>query len=219
MPGRNVEYSDVGFIILWAAAERAAEEPLFRLLDRRVYGPLGMFSTTFLPGTRCDRCAPTAKRADGTEIRGRVHDPSAFRLGGVSGNAGLFSTVHDIGRFASMLANGGELDGVRILRPETIRLFAQRQAAAGTRALGWDTPNRDGTGAAGLQLSPRAFGHTGFTGTSLWIDPDRGTWAVLLSNRTFEPRGPNRIQAVRRSVHDWVSLAATGSVAGTGFAR
>jgi serine-type D-Ala-D-Ala carboxypeptidase len=219
LPGRRVEYSDIGFIILWAAAERAAEEPLFRLLDRRVYGPLGMFSTTFLPGEFCDRCAPTLRRADGTLIRGRVHDPTAFRLGGVTGNAGLFSTAHDMARFASMLANGGELDGVRVLREETVRSFAQRQAGAGTRALGWDTPSRDGTGAAGLQLSPRAFGHTGFTGTSLWIDPDRGTWTVLLSNRTFEPRGANRIQAVRRSVHDWVSLAATGTVAGPVLAR
>jgi len=216
LPGQVVEYTDIGFVVLWAAAENAAGEPLFRLLDRRVFGPLGMFSTTFLPGELCSRCAPTARRPDGSEIRGRVHDPTAFRLGGVTGNAGLFSTVHDIGRFAAMLASGGELDGVRVLREETIREFSRRQAGAGTRALGWDTPNRNGTGAAGLQLSARAFGHTGFTGTSLWIDPDRGTWAVLLANRTYQPRGANRIQAVRRSVHDWVSLAATGP--GTGGA-
>jgi serine-type D-Ala-D-Ala carboxypeptidase len=218
-PGSRVEYSDIGFIVLWAAAERAAEEPLFRLLDRRVFGPLGMYSTTFLPGTLCSRCAPTARRPDGSEIRGRVHDPTAFRLGGVTGNAGLFASVHDVARFAAMLASGGQLDGVRVLRAETIRTFTGRQSGAGTRALGWDTPSRDGTGAAGLQLSPRAFGHTGFTGTSLWVDPDRGTWVVLLSNRTFEPRGANRIQAVRRSVHDWASLAATGMGAGPALAR
>jgi CubicO group peptidase (beta-lactamase class C family) len=219
VPGSKVEYSDIGFVVLWAAAERASDEPLFRLLDRRVFGPLGMYSTTFIPGTLCSRCAPTARRPDGSEIRGRVHDPTAFRLGGITGNAGLFSTAHDIGRFAAMLAGGGELDGVRVLREETIRTFARRQPSAGTRALGWDTPSRDGTGAAGLQLSPRSFGHTGFTGTSLWIDPDRGTWVVLLSNRTFEPRGANRIQAVRRSVHDWASLAVTASGTGPGLAR
>lgn len=218
-PGQRVEYSDIGFVVLWAAAEQASDEPLFRLLDRRVFGPLGMFSTTYLPGTLCSRCAPTARRPDGSEIRGRVHDPTAFRLGGVTGNAGLFSTAHDIGRFAAMLASGGELDGVRVLQEETIRTFGRRQPGAGTRALGWDTPNRDGTGAAGVQLSPRAFGHTGFTGTSLWVDPDRGTWIVLLSNRTFEPRGPNRIQAVRRSVHDFASLAVTGAGAGPALAR
>jgi serine-type D-Ala-D-Ala carboxypeptidase len=219
LPGQKVEYSDIGFVVLWAAAERAADEPLFRLLDRRVFGPLGMFSTTYLPGALCSRCAPTARRPDGSEIRGRVHDPTAFRLGGVTGNAGLFATAHDVGRFAAMMANGGELDGVRVLQEETIRSFTRRQSGARTRALGWDTPNRDGTGAAGLQISSRAFGHTGFTGTSLWIDPDRGTWIVLLSNRTFEPRGANRIQAVRRSIHDWVSLAATGSGSGPTFAR
>jgi serine-type D-Ala-D-Ala carboxypeptidase len=219
LPGQKVEYSDIGFVVLWAAAEQAAEEPLFRLLDRRVFGPLSMFSTTFLPGVLCVRCAPTARRPDGSEIRGRVHDPTAFRLGGVTGNAGLFSTAHDVGRFAAMLANGGELDGVRVLQEETIRAFTRRQPGAGTRALGWDTPTRDGTGAAGLQISPRAFGHTGFTGTSLWIDPDRGTWTVLLSNRTYDPRGDNRIQAVRRSVHDFVSLAATGGGSGPALAR
>jgi serine-type D-Ala-D-Ala carboxypeptidase len=218
-PGQRVEYSDIGFVVLWAAAERAAEEPLFRLLDRRVFSPLGMFSTTYLPGERCPRCAPTALRPDGSEIRGRVHDPTALRLGGVTGNAGLFSTAHDIGRFAAMMASGGELDGVRVLRDETIREFTRRQPGAGTRALGWDTPARDGTGAAGQQISPRAFGHTGFTGTSLWIDPDRGTWTVLLSNRTYAPRAANRIQAVRRSMHDFVALAATGSGYGPAYAR
>jgi serine-type D-Ala-D-Ala carboxypeptidase len=219
LPGQKVEYSDIGFVVLWAAAEQAADEPLFRLLDRRVFSRLGMYSTTYLPGALCSRCAPTARRPDGSEIRGRVHDPTAFRLGGVTGSAGLFATAHDVGRFAAMLASGGELDGVRVLREETIRTFTRRQAGAGTRALGWDTPSRDGTGAAGLQLSPRAFGHTGFTGTSLWVDPDRGTWIVLLSNRTFEPRGANRIQAVRRSVHDFVSIAATGTGSGSALAR
>jgi serine-type D-Ala-D-Ala carboxypeptidase len=218
-PGQRVEYSDVGFIVLWAAAEVAAEEPLFRLVDRRVFGPLGMHSTTFIPGEGCQRCAPTLRRRDGTEIRGRVHDPTAYRLGGVTGNAGLFSTAHDMARFAAMLASGGTLDGVRVLEEETIRTFTRRVPRAGTRALGWDTPSLDGTGAAGLQISSRAFGHTGFTGTSMWIDPDRGSWVVLLSNRTYDPRTANRIQAVRRSIHDWVSLAANSNWSGPVLAR
>jgi CubicO group peptidase (beta-lactamase class C family) len=212
-PGADVEYSDVGFVVLYAAAEQAAGEPLWRLLDRRVYGPLGMRSTTFLPGEGCERCAPTFRRADGSAAAGRVHDPIANRLGGIAGNAGLFSTAHDLARFAAMLANGGELDGVKVLRASTVHDFAQRQPGAGTRALGWDTPSGAGSGAAGGKISEMAFGHTGFTGTSLWIDPERGTWAVLLSNRVFEPRAnTNRIQAVRRSVHDWVAVAGdTGS--------
>lgn len=210
-PGLRVEYSDVGFIILWAVAEAAAGEPLYRLLDTRVYGPLGMRSTTFVPGAACRRCAPTGLRADGGEHRGVVHDPLARQFGGITGNAGLFSTVHDVARFAAMLAGGGQLDGIRILREETVREFTTRQPHAGTRALGWDTPDPRGSGAAGLRISPRAFGHTGFTGTSLWIDPDRGTWVVILSNRTFEPRASGRIQALRRTVNDWVASATNES--------
>jgi serine-type D-Ala-D-Ala carboxypeptidase len=207
--GSQVVYSDVGFIVLWAVAERAAGEPLYRMLDRRVFGPLQMLSTTFLPGQWCERCAPTEQRKDGTEIRGVVHDPNARRLGGIAGHAGLFATVHDLTRFAAMMANGGELDGVRVLEERTIREFTRRQPGAGTRALGWDTSSRSASGgASGVRMSPQAYGHTGFTGTSLWIDPDRGTWVVLLSNRTYQPQGPNRIQAVRRSVHDLVATAA-----------
>jgi CubicO group peptidase (beta-lactamase class C family) len=216
-PGVKVEYSDIGFVVLWAAAERAAGEPLHRLLDRRVFGPLEMRLTTFLPGSSCVSCVPTERRKDGTVIRGRVHDPTAYRLGGIAGNAGLFSTAHDLARFAAMMANGGQLDGVRVLKRSTIEQFTRRQPGAGTRALGWDTPARTGTGAAGLRISPRAYGHTGFTGTSLWIDPDRGTWTVLLSNRTYAPKASNQIQSVRRSVHDWVSTSYdVGPVVATG---
>ncbi len=207
LPGAKVEYSDIGFVVLWAMAERVAGEPLYRMLDRRVYGPLEMRLTTFMPGQPCASCVPTERRTNGTMIRGRVHDPTAYRLGGIAGNAGLFSSAHDLARFAAMLASGGELDGVRVLRAETVEQFTRRQPGAGTRALGWDTPAPDGTGAGGLGISPRGFGHTGFTGTSLWVDPDRGSWVVLLSNRTFEPRASNKIQAIRRRLHDWVSMA------------
>jgi CubicO group peptidase (beta-lactamase class C family) len=205
--GERMEYSDIGFIVLWRVAEAAADEPLYRLLDRRVLGPLGMRSATFLPGNGCN-CAPTLRNRDGTEIRGHVHDPNARRLGGVAGHAGLFATAHDVALFAAMLAQEGEHAGVRIFWPETVRYFTARQEGAGTRALGWDTANGSGrTGAAGERISPRAFGHTGFTGTSLWVDPDRGTWTVLLSNRTYDPRGGNQIQQVRRTVHDLVTAA------------
>ncbi|HEX8392781.1 MAG TPA: serine hydrolase domain-containing protein [Longimicrobium sp.] len=215
-PGMRVEYSDVGFVVLFAAAERAAGEPLYRLLDRRVFAPLGMNHTSYVYGEGCWNCAATS-RALGMGYRGKVHDPIARRLGGLAGNAGLFSTGHDLARFASMMANGGELDGVRIFRESTVRMFTARQPGTGTRALGWDTPSAPGTGAAGAHVSPNSFGHTGFTGTSIWIDAERGTWVVLLANRTYED-GPNRMQTLRRTVHDRVADAvrpeSTGNVGG-----
>lgn len=210
-PGMQVEYSDVGFVVLFAAAERAAGEPLYRLLDRRVFERLGMLSTTFVMGEGCLRCAGTS-RTRGDAFRGKVHDPISRRLGGISGNAGLFSTAHDLARFAAMMANGGELNGVRIFRQSTVRTFTQRQPGTGTRALGWDTPGAPGTGASGTRVSDRSFGHTGFTGTSIWIDPDRGTWVVLLANRTYE-EGPNRMQALRRTLHDRVTDSVRGQPA------
>ena len=203
-PGQGVEYSDIGFIVLWAAAETRSDVPIPELLRRRVFEPLGMWSTGFLPGESCVRCAPTLERPG---FQGVVHDPTARLLGGVAGSAGLFSTVHDLSRFAAMLASRGELHGVRVLQPATLDLFTQRQPNAGTRALGWDTPDPSGEGAAGLRISPSSFGHTGFTGTSLWVDPDRGTWVVLLTNRTFAPRGPNRMQQLRREINDRVAVS------------
>jgi CubicO group peptidase (beta-lactamase class C family) len=207
-PGENMVYSDVGFVVLYAAAEKAAGEPLDELLQRRVFKPLGMISTGYLPGGEaCDRCSPSYRKGDGTPVRGKVHDPTARKLGGVAGNAGLFSTAADLARFAAMLAEGGELEGVRIFSQETIRQFTTRQQDAGNRALGWETPKQRG-GSSGGQVSRKAFGHTGFTGTSMWIDPERGTWTVLLANRTFDPHASNRIQALRRAVNDRIAEAA-----------
>jgi CubicO group peptidase (beta-lactamase class C family) len=153
----------------------------------------------------------------GEAFRGHVHDPISRRLGGIAGNAGLFSTAHDLARFAAMLANGGELDGVRVLQASTIRMFTQRQPGTGTRALGWDTPGRPGTNMFGVRCSDHSFGHTGYTGTSIWIDPDLGTWVVLLANRTFDTEGNNRMQALRRAVADHVVAAAQyGQMAAAG---
>jgi len=205
-PGSRALYSDLSMVVLFAVAERAAGEPVYRLLDRRIFTPLSMRSTTYVPGDPCDRCAASIRGNAG--FRGRVHDPIARQLGGFSGNAGLFSTAHDLARFAAMLAGEGELNGVRVLRASTVREFTRRQPGAGTRALGWDTPTGGDSGAAGSRISPTAFGHTGYTGTSLWVDPERGTWVVLLANRTYDPQGANRIQALRRSVHDLVARAS-----------
>jgi CubicO group peptidase (beta-lactamase class C family) len=216
-PGERMVYSDVGFVVLYAAAERAAGQPLPRMLQDSVFGPLGMVNTRYNPGGEaCDRCSPSYRKDDGTPVRGKVHDPTARKLGGVAGNAGLFSTAADLARFAAMLANGGELDSVRVFREETIRQFTARQPNAGNRALGWETPKESG-GSSGGQVSRKAFGHTGFTGTSLWVDPDSRTWTVLLTNRTFDPHASNRIQALRRAVNDRVAEAAELADAGGGL--
>lgn len=209
-PGTEVEYSDLGFIVLWYALEEMAGEPLPDLLTRRIYAPLGMRSTRFNPGRGCRSCAPTKLLKNGTVVRGVVHDPLAEALAGRAGHAGLFSTSHDPARFAAMLANGGELDGVRIFEEETIRLFTTPQPGADSRALGWDTPSQDPEAietSTVQSLSPHAFGHYGFTGTSLWVDPATGLWIVALSNRVYAPRARNGIRELRRAVHDHLALA------------
>lgn len=204
-PGESVLYSDVGFIVLGEAARRAAGEPLEALLRRRVWEPLGMRATRTQPGLLCPACAPTLSLSDGTPFAGRTNDPVARELGGVTGNAGLFSTAHDVGRWTAMVANGGALDGVRVLRESTLREFTR--VHRGTRALGFEVFCREGTvpNHESCKTPPYAYGHTGFTGTSVWIEPERGTWTVLLTNRTYLPRASNRIRRTRRALFETVA--------------
>jgi serine-type D-Ala-D-Ala carboxypeptidase len=199
--GARVEYSDVGFVLLWEAAERAAGEPFAQYLEHKLYAPLGMHSTSFSPGLDCEVCAPTGRLRDQSLYRGRPFDPLAQRLDGVSGNSGLFSSARDLGRFAAMIVNGGELEGVRVLSEEAVREFVGSQPVGGRYRLGWEVfcDEAQETPAGGC-ARPRAIGHTGWTGTSLHIEPESGIWVVLLTNRTYEPRAPNRIQQVRRDV-------------------
>jgi CubicO group peptidase (beta-lactamase class C family) len=202
-PGDMVLYSDVGFVILGRVVERAAGEPMDSLLQRRVWGPLGMSSTRFQPGRSCRQCAPTLTLEDGAPFAGVTNDPLARRLGGKTGNAGLFSTAHDVARYAAMLAGGGLLDGVRVVQESTLHEFTRPQPGDGTRALGFEVFCREGTvpDEKGCR-TPYAFGHTGYTGTSLWVDPTRGIWVVLLSNRSYDPQASNDIQVVRRRIFD-----------------
>jgi CubicO group peptidase (beta-lactamase class C family) len=213
-PGASVLYSDVGFVILFEAASRAAGEPVPTLLRRRVWGPLGMASTRYAPGILCRVCAPTLSLRDGRPFAGKTNDPLGRELGGVVGNAGLFSTAHDVGRFAAMLANGGELDGVRVLKAATIAEFARPRK--GTRALGFEWFCREGTVPYHEKCrEPYAFGHTGYTGTSIWIDPARGVWVALLTNRTYLPRAPaDRIRTVRRRLFETVAARRDTAAAG-----
>ncbi|HEU4559149.1 MAG TPA: serine hydrolase domain-containing protein [Longimicrobium sp.] len=205
-PGEEILYSDAGFAILGLAVGAAARQPLPTFLRKRVWEPLGMTHTRFQPGLPCDSCAPTLTLDDGTPFAGKTNDPFARELGGITGNAGLFGTVADVARWTAMIANGGELNGVRIVRPETLRQFIQVQPDAGTRALGFEWFCREGTvpDHKGCK-EPYAYGHTGYPGVSVWIEPGRGTWVVLLSNRTYMPRAPNQIRRVRRQLFNIVT--------------
>jgi hypothetical protein len=167
-----------------------------------------MTQTTYRPsGSLRARIAPTEVTPPrGYPLQGEVHDENAYALGGVAGHAGLFSTASDIAVFAQLMLNGGSYNGVRVVSDSAVRLFTRR--TAGTRALGWDTCA--GNGGCGQYLSERAFGHTGYTGTSLWIDPDREMFVVLLTNRVHAARArrPAKvISDVRADLADAAALA------------
>src|SRR5688572_103455 len=205
VPGVRMVYSDLGAIILGVVVERVSGEALDAYLSRHVFGPLRMTSTQYIPPPALlPRIAPTEYDPwRQRHIRGEVHDENAYSLGQVSGHAGLFSTGHDVARLARMYLEGGSLDGARIVSPETIRRFTTVQdSTVSNRALGWETPN--GTNSAGRLMKRPAFGHTGFTGTSIWIDPSRDLFVVLLTNRVNPTRQNPRISGVRTSLADAV---------------
>src|ERR1019366_3167869 len=209
-PGHGQVYSDLGADILGWVVEAAAGMPLDRFLADRVFTPLGMHDTGFRPSdSLVYRIAPTeVSPPRGYPVRGEVHDENAFALGGVAGHAGLFGTASDLAVFAQMMLNGGTYDGVRIVSDSAVRLFTAR--ASGDRALGWEVA--DGTHGAGSYLSGSAYGHTGVTGTSLWIDPDREMFVILLTNRVHAARAkrPAKVIAdVRADLADAAALAVT----------
>jgi uncharacterized protein YbbC (DUF1343 family)/beta-glucosidase-like glycosyl hydrolase len=219
-PGARSKYSDLGLILLGEILERAAGQSLEEFTRERVFGPLGMKDTLYRPGPdRLARIAPT-ERDDwrGRVVRGEVHDENAFALGGVAAHAGLFGTAPDLARFAQMLLDGGAFEHRRIVARETVTRFTQRSTIVdSSRALGWDTKSPEGS-SAGTLLSASSFGHTGFTGTSLWIDPERELFVILLSNRVHPTRENNRIREVRPAIADAVvrALGLTVSVGNAG---
>jgi CubicO group peptidase (beta-lactamase class C family) len=202
-PGVRAEYSDIGFIILGVVLERLADESLDVFCQREIFGPLGMTHTTFNPTTALkDSIPPTADDRTFRHriIQGEVQDENASVLGGVAGHAGLFSTAEDLAIFAHAILNGG----YPILRSSTIELFSRRESAPeGTsRALGWDTPSAPSQ--SGKYFSPRSYGHLGYTGTSLWIDPERQLSISLLTNRTWPDCQNQAIKQVRPAFCDAV---------------
>jgi len=208
-PGSRSVYSDPGVILLGEILEQAAGQSLEAFVRARVFEPLGMRETQFRPPAELRfRIAPTEFDPwRGRLVHGEVHDENAFALGGVAPHAGLFSTAGDLARFAQMLLNGGTLEGRRIVSRETVELFTRKARIPGSdRALGWDTKSAEGSSAGSL-LSARSFGHTGFTGTSIWIDPERQLFIILLTNRVHPTRENNLIREVRPAMADAVASA------------
>ena len=208
-PGTRAAYSDIGFIVLGAVLERLAEDTLDGFCQREILGPLGMAHTVFNPPPAWrSSIPPTAddRAFRGRVIQGEVQDENASVLGGVAGHAGLFSTVADVATFAHAMLSGGR----PILRPETISFFTRRNSSPeGTsHALGWDTPSSPSQ--SGRYFSGSSFGHLGYTGTSLWIDPQRELSVTLLTNRTWPDCKDQAIKEVRPRFHDAIIEAVEG---------
>jgi CubicO group peptidase (beta-lactamase class C family) len=211
-PGTSMIYSDWDMILLQLVMERITGKTLDVLATEKIFGPLGMIDTQFHPPFSLrPRIAPTqVDDARGGLLWGTVHDENAWAMGGVAGHAGLFSTAKDLALFSMMILNGGEgVNGVRIVKPATIARWTARQGKESTRTLGWDSP--EGGSSAGQFFSPWSFGHTGFTGTSIWIDPEKDLFVVVLTNRV-NPTGNNtRHVQLRRDVADVVQQAVLGA--------
>lgn len=209
-PGTESRYSDFGPIILAEIVSRVSRLGFATYASRNIFEPLGMWNTGFRAVGRGVR--PEAVPTEDDRyfryriLQGEVHDENAWIMGGVAGHAGLFSTVADLTRFASMLAADGRVGGRQFLQPETIRLFttAVDSTRTHTRALGWDTKSPEGYSSAGQSFGPRSFGHTGFTGTSIWFDPDVSLFVILLTNRVYPTRNNRGHIPVRPALADLV---------------
>jgi CubicO group peptidase (beta-lactamase class C family) len=218
-PGMRMEYSDFNAILLGEIVRCTSGVPLDVFAAREIFTPLGLRQTMFRPPRRVvPRVAPTGVWR-GHPVAGVVNDQSAARLGGVAGHAGLFATATDVARFAQFMLREGTpppADGPRLLKAATVRAFtaiavpARRGASA--RTLGWEAlPTGETVSSAGTLFGPRSYGHTGWTGTSLWIDPDRGLFVLLLTNRAYAPRARRSftiLKEVRGRVADAAARAA-----------
>ena len=211
-PGAKVVYSCLGFILLGLILEKVAGEELDAFLQKALFDPLGMEDTCFNPKKNFGpekllRVAPTEATEDRGLLRGEVHDENAYCIGGVSGNAGLFSTAVDLAKFASMLLSGGVFQGRKILEQKTIELMTQNHTAPVTpnRGLGWLKKNPISSG--GSLLTDASYGHTGFTGTSMWLDPVLNVAIILLTNQVHPSRHQGGVAKLRSSFADAVVSA------------
>jgi beta-glucosidase-like glycosyl hydrolase/CubicO group peptidase (beta-lactamase class C family) len=203
--GDSTVYSDFGFIVLGKIIESITSSTLDTYLQTEFFEPLGMVNTFYNPaGEAVQRTAPTELDTVWRKklIQGTVHDETSALLGGVAGHAGLFSTASDLAVFVQMILSGGSYGGVQYLKPETIKLFTERKSLNVQRALGWDFKTLKGYTSAGNLFGNKSFGHTGFTGTSIWIDPERNLFVIFLTNRVHPARSNTKISKVRPALHD-----------------
>ncbi len=211
VPGTRADYSDIGYILLGEVLAAKAAKPLDVFVREEICASLGMTRTCFNPAPELKSEIPPTeddRRFRNSVIQGEVNDENAYVMGGVAGHAGLFAPATDIARFAECMLHGG----APILQPDTAKLFTHRESSPeGTsRTLGWDTPSRPES-SSGRYFSSLAFGHLGFTGTSLWIDPGRKLSVTLLTNRTWPDRSSQLIREVRPRVHDAIVEAIEGT--------
>jgi uncharacterized protein YbbC (DUF1343 family)/CubicO group peptidase (beta-lactamase class C family) len=202
-PGERFTYSDVAYIVLGELVQRISGSPLDEFAAKNIFAPLGMRETTFKPGDDLKkRCAPTEQR-EGRWIRGEVHDPRAYRLGGVAGDAGLFSTADDLAIYARMFHGGKSVLAkstlAQMTEPRAVPLTQLSPSVRGLRTYGWDMDTRYSSNRGEAFPSGSSFGHTGFTGTSIWIEPASRTAVIFLSNRVH-PTAKNNINRLRGEV-------------------
>ncbi len=199
-PGERFVYSDLGYIVLGELVAKVSGTPLDEFAKKNIFEPLGMNDTGFRPhGKLKERAAPAVQR-DGHWLIGEVHDPRAAALGGVAGHAGLFSTADDLAIYAQMILDGGSYKGKRVLKPETVRLMtAPREVPRGLRTYGWDMATSYSANRGKLFPRGQSFGHTGFTGTSVWIDPTSKSAVIFLSSR-LHPDGKGNVTPLRGQV-------------------
>jgi beta-N-acetylhexosaminidase len=214
--GFRFTYSDLGLLVLQKIVERITNQPLDEFVEQNVYEPLGMSSTLYNPTTKFSKniIAPTENDAifRGSQIQGTVHDPNAALLGGVAGHAGLFSNASDLVKLFQMNLQKGYYGGRQILFSETVPLFAKNYTQKSHRGLGWDKPEEgDDKPVIAINASLKTFGHTGFTGTAVWVDPDRDLIFIFLSNRVYQSSANNKINTlkIRKRIHEVINAAIT----------
>ncbi len=203
--GSKYVYSDLGMITMQKVIEKIARMPMDQFLKKRIFEPLGMNNTMYNPPKELwDRVVPT--EVDNywrmTTVKGKVHDETAYQLGGVAGHAGLFSTASDLSHIAQTYLNGGTYKDKRIFAEKTIDNWTSKQTNQSTRGLGWDTKSPDGYSSAGEAFSVTSFGHTGFTGTSIWVDKEKDLYVILLTNRVYPTRANRKIVYFRPTLHN-----------------
>ena len=205
-PAEKTVYSDLGIITLGKIIEKVTGKSLDIFCKDEIFNPLNMNSTFFNPNDSLKKlCAPT--EIDNywrmKTLQGEVHDETSAMLNGVAGHAGLFSTADDIAKLMSVLLNKGKLNQKQFIKQSTIEFFTKRYSSESSRALGWDTKSESGS-SSGEYFSINSFGHTGYTGTSIWADPERNLFVVFLTNRVYPTRENTKIQKVRPQLHNAV---------------